>query len=787
MKLLKKLILLQFITLGTYLFSQDKTYLKISKNVYVADLLMEKGAVNSAYFILKKELKNDSYSNFERYQILKLISRGFLKELDYSHYDEYNRKAYELVKVEAPIFKAQYMIERAYFFHHLTFADSVLYYAFHAKQIFDKNKNDWCKIDVPFFYRIYGISRMYSMNKLRNTTLGKYKIPYNWVQMFKYFDTSMLVQKKFPYKHQSDIALAYRGFANRYLDLISGYNYPTKQTPYPISALGWYSFYKSKYYYHKAIENLDKSNSTDIIPNIALLGLANMCVGNPMKARWFFDRMHENYFKNKNWKVLSSIDECLTALNYERINDFHLPYDAKRNKKAIVRLEAIIPQWIDFLKSKNKFSYDIYNYSPFNQLYCYYLRAYFHSHKYQDLKRATEYLLTEKNHFKFLNKISDFEKYKCLLAKKESETISKKYKKLVSACLPKMLMNSIGKTENIFPISSIHNGLKKNQILLLKYKTPSFLNNYKIAITNKRIYCVESSAYSNLDIDIFQNYNFYKFKREAYNGYSKMLKPLLTLLPNTKTIFTMYDDNTKYTLLTTSKKGNTYSDLDYVLKSVNFVSVYNTESYFNKKKIKVTPNLTLIKLKTALKNRLVFMENFKPVNPVFKIKISNNIDTNFVDFFKKKGVYHVIGHGDQRSIDSLGLLHMNKWVISDAIKTTKIENFQLNKKLKADLIILNNCYSGIGDPIVILYDKGLYLQLMYNGASTLIATNDRVDDYVSSQIFKYYYDFISKGYMFDVALSMAQRKFLIKNKNQYANPAFWYPYFVISSRKVFIS
>ena len=41
--------------------------------------------------------------------------------------------------------------------------------------------------------------------------------------------------------------------------------------------------------------------------------------------------------------------------------------------------------------------------------------------------------------------------------------------------------------------------------------------------------------------------------------------------------------------------------------------------------------------------------------------------------------------------------------------------------------------------------------------------------------------------MFDIALSMDQRKFFTKNKNQYANPVFWYPYFVISSRKVFIS
>ncbi len=755
-----------------------------SKNVQFADELMEKGAVSSAYFILKKELNKTSYSQFEKYQILKLIARGFLKEMDYNHYDEYNRKAYEFVKTKGEIYKAQFMIERAYFFHHLTFGDSVLYYAHYAKQLLDRNITEWHKIEVPLFYRIYGVSMMYSYHILKNESSGKYGIPKNWVAMFKYIDSSFLLQKKYPYKHRSDIALAYRGYGNRYLDLISGYNYPTKQSPFHITKLGWYAFYKATNYYKKAIENLDVSNTTDIVPNISLLGLANMCVGRPLKARYYFDQIHTHYFKNFNWKLLPFIDECLTAINYERINDFHLPYDEIRNRKAIVRLEALIPQWIDFLKSKNKYSYDIYNYSPFNQLYCYYLRAYFHSHKYEDLKKAAAYLLTEKNHFKFIHQISSFENYKLLLARKEVQSIPDRYKIIVTKCLPKQQTNFNEKYDPIHSISSIHNSLKNNELILLKYKSPSFLNDYKIVISKKRIYCVKSAPYTNFDIDVFQNYNFFKFRKEAYIGYCKLLKPLLTLFPTTKTIYTLYDDNTRYNLLTSSKKGATYGDLNYILKSVNFVTIHNTDSYFGKPIKRVAPNLKLLKLRTVLQNRLLFMGNFKPSHPIFKVTSVKNTDTNFVNFFHKSGLFHVIGHGDQRSIDSVGLIHMNKLIVSSESKTNNIEKFNFKRKVKADLIVLNNCYSGTGDPIVILYDKGLYLQLMYFGASNVIAATDKVDDYVSSKLFSYYYDFISKGWAFDVALSMAQRKFLKKNNNQYANPNYWNPFFVISSRRV---
>jgi hypothetical protein len=152
-----------------------------SKNVEFADALMEKGAVNSARFILDKEFKNPLFSSFQRHQILKLIADCYLKELDYIHYDEYNRKAYDLVKKYSPIYKAEYFIERTYFFHFLTWNDSVLYYSSEAKKVFDANYNERHKINLPFFFRIYGLSYLYKNSKIEKFT--SYGMPFSKVKM----------------------------------------------------------------------------------------------------------------------------------------------------------------------------------------------------------------------------------------------------------------------------------------------------------------------------------------------------------------------------------------------------------------------------------------------------------------------------------------------------------------------------------------------------------------------------------------------------------------------------
>jgi len=270
---LKVLALILFIIFFVYKNDLFGKTIYVSKNVDFADQLIEKGATNTAYFILKEELKNKKYSSLDKYKITKLISRCFLKEMDFPHYDEYNTKAFQFVKDKEEIYKAQYYAERVAYFNYLTWADSVKFYGFKMKEILDHNKKDWHKIDIPFCYKMFGGTYMYfdfDDKNLKKYKKGKFGISYHWNQLFTYYDSSILLLNKYPSRYISDLASTYRGIGNRYLDMISGYRYYTSKNKFKISKLGWYSFYKSVNYYHLANKLLDKSNYTQRVTNYSL-------------------------------------------------------------------------------------------------------------------------------------------------------------------------------------------------------------------------------------------------------------------------------------------------------------------------------------------------------------------------------------------------------------------------------------------------------------------------------------------------------------------------------------
>lgn len=260
---IRLLVFISFI----YIFFQTNFVLAeelyISKNVDFADQLIEKGATNTAYFILKNELKNKHYATLDKYNITKLIARCFLKELDFAHYDEYNTKAYQLVKNKEQIYKAQYFIERVYFFHHLTWQDSVVFYAKRAKQIFYANKKDWKKINVPFFYQIYAISHIYANFYQEKFLKNKIKTPLLYYKIFQYYDSAIYYNTIIPYRKKSDLALLYRGIGNRHLDLVSTYNYPKKINLKKLTPLSLYCYNKAKFSYTKANSLLDTNNIID--------------------------------------------------------------------------------------------------------------------------------------------------------------------------------------------------------------------------------------------------------------------------------------------------------------------------------------------------------------------------------------------------------------------------------------------------------------------------------------------------------------------------------------------
>lgn len=752
-----------------------------SKNVHFADDLMEKGAINSARFILKKELKNPIFSTFQRRQILKLIADCYLKELDYIHYDEYNRKAYDLVKKYSPIYKAEYLIERTYLFHSLTWNDSVLYYASHAKKIFDSNYNDRHKINLPFFFRIYGLSYLY-INPI-NEKFTNYGMPFSKATMFSYFDSSFAIAKRYPYRHQSDLALAYRGYANRHLDMISGYNIPTKQSPYKISKLGWYCFYKAKRAYEKANSLLNKNNRIETVDNYALLAMSYMCIGNPYKAQTYFDTMTKIYFSIKH-QCMTAPRVYLNVLTYQRTNDFNLPYDSKKNQQSINRLKKVLPNWVAFLCNSGRYTYDTYYISPFYQLFHYYSRKYLHSRNTNDALQAVSYFVTEKNHFSlFKSRENADHKFRILSAQHECSFLTNDERIRILSICPELNEKVIlqAKEPTYLNIKSIMNKLGDSEALLMDYAKNGVFYSHKILVTNKLIRFIKvpfkskQRALSNWDTT-----SFVTFKKWAFSSYYQQLFPILKAQPNLQRIFLLYDDDTPYELMIQRNKGTTYSQLPYLLNKIQFTKVYDLRKFFSSNH-KGARKLDYLCLKTSKEHRLPFMQSLDPSNYFNGIYSKFTSHSSFSKNMSSTGILHVVGHGE---LSNTYVKYDNQFLSYGKKDTIKFSNLNNTDLVKRDLTILSNCYSGLRVSYPFEFDRGIYLELMRKGGKAVIANNDKVDDFVSFKIYSHFYKYLNRGISVDEALILAKRQFLKENNNAFASPMYWGPFFAILSKKV---
>lgn len=768
-----------FFFLTSNLFSQK---LYVSKNVDFADQLIEKGATNTAYFILKKELKNKNYSILDKYKITKLISRCFLKEMDMYHYDEYNTKAFELVKDKEEIYKAQYYAERVYFFHDLTWADSVMYYALRARAIFDQNKKDWSKIEVPFMYRMFGVSYLYN-NLEKDIKIKKwFGMPKPRVKMLNLIDSSIILTKKHPYRHLSDLALAYKGRGNRYLDMVSGYRYPTKNRPYTISKLGWFAFYKAVSSYRESYKLLANENIPERISIYSLLGLSYMCIGKPQIAKLYFDTMNTIYESKYKSHILTP-KMYLNCLTYERINDFNLPYNSVKNQNAIKKISRILPQWNQYLNSHSKYSYDTYTISPYSQLFSYYARKFMHSRKQIDAFKAVQFLLTEKYHFLLFEHSNQNELSKWEMVNNEITFLDEIDKKNVYQILKIIKPNKSETKYKLIDFKSIQNRLLGNEAMIINYHSKIFTNNFIIVVSHNKIYFVNE----NIFVDKhklhpeFDKMTFEEYKKWAFKHYYLKFYKIAKLLPDVNQFYTLYDDDVNYDIMITRNKGKDFSHLPFAIIKYKFLKIYNLKTFFNTP-LKGKRNLDLIMLPSSNLNKLPFMQSFNPRKylncKLNKYSNSRILSKNII----QNGILHVVGHGNLVAVDSFTQSKHNKIIIKNSnFETVRFDSV---KRIKKELVILNNCFSGFRTGYLIEYDHSLYLDLMRKGTLSLIASKDKVDDYVSSQIMKYFYIYLNKGIPVGEALIYAKRKFLRENKNGYANPVYWSPFFAISSRKV---
>lgn len=98
-----------------------------------------------------------------------------------------------------------------------------------------------------------------------------------------------------------------------------------------------------------------------------------------------------------------------------------------------------------------------------------------------------------------------------------------------------------------------------------------------------------------------------------------------------------------------------------------------------------------------------------------------------------------------------------------------------NLKIKADLVVLSCCESGIGEE---KQGEGIFALnrgFLFAGAKNIVFTLYKVYDYQSSQLVKYFFKYVLEGKTYSGALRKAKQE-MISNKNM---PLFWSGYVLI--------
>jgi CHAT domain-containing protein len=169
----------------------------------------------------------------------------------------------------------------------------------------------------------------------------------------------------------------------------------------------------------------------------------------------------------------------------------------------------------------------------------------------------------------------------------------------------------------------------------------------------------------------------------------------------------------------------------------------------------------------------------KMFNPLVSKK--STFQGNLSDLLFSRGILHLFGHGSLILNKDSGTTNIELPYESN-LSDSSISKINSNQIVNNSLIVLNNCFSGFNTNVSSReYNRGIYLNLLNNGALNVIVSPIKTDDECSSKIFNLLYLNIAKGEPTDDALFHAQLSYLKTNKGIMAHPKFWSPYRLITN------
>lgn len=730
-------ILLALLILG--LSHSVSAYSKIEKEIIGVEKEIEKGELWKAehhLFNIKRDFKE---TNLQSYYSTKLLSKIYCTQQDFIHYKKSTEELVHCARKLDPIYLSEAYAQKAYYWHFMMWSDSALYYSNVSFDLLAKHRSDFDKIDPAFVYEIYAITYLYRRDKLKINAYNEYELDDYQRKQFFYFDSCLIIQKKYPFKFSSEKAMYYRSYGNRLLDLVSSYRVFSKDEAKHFSERQWFGFNHANQLYNKGLECVKPWHKNDLLALKALKAMNYTMVGEWKIAENIFNSVYDviplSELMNRMHVALNPLKVFLT---FKIRNTIQLPYNKANVDRDIRILQTLKKEFWGSFFSGCDLPYDPYRISPYVDLFTlYYFKSLHETNSTNLVYRAVSNLLTMKSYFHFIR-----------------HGIHKSFQELP-----------------YFSVKKIQEKLKENEAYLLFQNDADFLKDKKILITRHRIHFVNVLHRARLTNENLDKISLTKFKYLSYIDYKENFEQIKKLFPSIKKMYICYDDPNPYEIFIKNTKGLNYTQLNYLGNEINFVRIYNPVSYFTESCSTKYSKLDARFLEQKKSSHLLFTNDYFNQIEFLPNYTWKKYTGNLNSLLNQKGILHLYGHGEL-ALNKASNTRSFQWSYLKNEKLQFVKRVSGEFPVSRDLVVLNQCYSGYSELNLNEFNRTIPLRIMSNGAKAVISSPQLVDDYYSAEFFNSFYQKIMDNALFEDAFYEARIEFF-QNHPELNNPKFW--------------
>ena len=705
---------------------------------------MQLGQLKQAEVQLKRCIKKNYGSLEARYTYYKLLGKVYLNQQIMDQYLKCNHRALTIARRLHPIYVSEVYANKAYYYHFMMWEDSALVYSNKAMQLFRKHQPFRSKIDVPFVYEVYAITYLYRAVDQPPKAYLDLPIPDYKQLQFQWFDSAMYYQKKYPFKFSSDQSMLYRSYANRWLDVVSD---ERKNLNSPLQIL---AFQKANDLYDKGIACLKPWHRNDYLVLSGLKGAIYTYTKKHLEADAIFKTALSRFSRNELMDRSKIAYQPLIVLQTFRVRNFlNLPYKREKTDELISELKRLKRDFWRSYHADNEYPYDPYRTSPYLNLFnLLVFKAIHEPIKKEYFEMAVSELITIKSYFHFLKNRKDW------------------------------TFNSLP----TYSIKTIQNRLKKDECFLLMHAENELLDGKKILVTCNSVHFVNSKSLGILDQSRFDTLSYTSFEKKSYADFQQCFENVLRTIPNVKKVYINYDDKNAYELMVKDTLGTSYANANYLGKTINFVRIYDAIDYFSAEKSFAMPQMDVRLLKQNDQSHLNFMQDFFKHFQTFSKSSKKDYVGNMKYLLGQPGILHIYGHGELTMGENIRTFNFGiKYLFENSIR---LENRLTGDfEVKRDLVVLNNCFSGFPMFLINEFNRTIPMRIMSNGASSVLVSPGKVDDYFSSEFFSVFYQRLAEGVFFEDAVFQARNAFFKVNPNL-RHPKYWDAFQLVVSRKI---